>query len=85
MTENHDSHWQIISGKLHGELIKEEGAELSKMLCDNSDMNELKKTQKIADRLKKAGLISANEKMESWAKVKNKIENETNLIIQKIK
>lgn len=73
MTENHDSHWEIISGKLHGELSKEEGAEFSKMLSENPDQNEFKKTQQIYDRLKKAGSISANEKVESWAKVENEI------------
>lgn len=74
MTENHDSHWETIAEKLHGELSNEKEAEFSKMLSDNPDLNELKKTQLIYDRLIKAGSISANEKMESWAKVENEIK-----------
>lgn len=74
MTDNNDSHWEIIAGKLHGELSNEEEAEFSKILNDSPDLNEFKKSQQIHDSLIKAGSISANKKMESWAKVEKGIK-----------
>jgi transmembrane sensor len=73
MTDNHDSHWAKIAGKLHGELSNEEEAEFNQLISDSSNLHEFEKAQKIAQNLAKSGKIPVNGKVKSWEKVENDI------------
>ena len=75
MTNNHDSYWENIAGKLHGELSHDEEAEFSQLMADSSNRHEFEKTQRIHDDLVKTGSISANGKMKSWARVEDGIRH----------
>jgi len=74
MTEDHDAYWEKIAGKLHGELNSEEETEFSEMITDNTHLLEFEKAQKIHDNLAKTGLISPNDKVNSWKKVEKRIK-----------
>lgn len=73
MTENKDSHWEIIAGKIHGELSSEEEVEFNEMMNDEVQLHEFEKALKIAENLTKTGAIPANGKVKSWEKVNNRI------------
>ena len=73
MTDNRDSNWEKIAGKLHGELNREEEAEFTRMMTDEAFLHEFKKAQLIYDNLKKTGSISAIDKSKSWTKVETGI------------
>ena len=74
MTEDHDSYWEKIAGKLHGELNSEEEAEFSQIMTDDSNLREFEKAQKIHDKLVKTASISAIWKVSSWVKVEKGIK-----------
>lgn len=74
MTDNHDTHWEIIAGKLHGELSINEEAEFNQIMTDGTHQHELEKAQQIHDNLINTESISSNEKAKSWAKVENGIK-----------
>jgi ferric-dicitrate binding protein FerR (iron transport regulator) len=73
MTENQDSHWEKIAGKLHGELNSEEEAEFNEMMNDDVHLREFEKVRKIAENLAKSGAIPVNGKVKSWEKIENGI------------
>ena len=73
MNDNHDNHWTIIAGKLHGELNNEEEAEFSQLITDSTDLHEFEKAQQIHDIMEKTGSIPANGRVNSWTKVENGI------------
>lgn len=73
MTENQDSHWEKIAGKLHGELNSEEEAEFNEMMKDDAHLRAYEKALKIAENLAKSGAIPANGKLRSWEKIENGI------------
>ena len=75
MTDNKDSHWEKIAGKLHGELSIEEEAEFSQMMTDNANLLEFEKAQKMHDNLTKSGSIATTGRLRSWVKVENGIRN----------
>ncbi|MEI6276829.1 MAG: FecR domain-containing protein [Prolixibacteraceae bacterium] len=69
MTENQDSHWEKIAGKLHGELSAEEETEFNELIAENVHLKEFDKAQKIRDDMTAAGNISASGKVNSWRSV----------------
>lgn len=73
MIENHDSHWEKIAAKLHGELNHKEEVEFNQIMSDNDNLLEFEKVQQIHEKLIKIGSISTNEKVKSWPKVENGI------------
>jgi len=73
MIENHDSHWEKIAAKLHGELNQEEEAEFSQTITDDANLIEFEKAQQIHEKLTKAGFIATDKKIRSWTKIKNSI------------
>lgn len=75
MTDNNDSHWEKIAGKLHGELSIEEEAEFSQTMTERIHLHEFEKAQKIYENLTKLGSISANARVKSWIKVENGVRN----------
>jgi transmembrane sensor len=86
MIDNHDSHWEKIAAKLHGELNHEEEAEFSQTITDNANLLEFEKAQQIHEKLIKAEIISTDKKIRSWTKIKNKIRiNQLNTIISVMK
>ena len=75
MTDNQNSHWEIIAGKLHGELSREEETAFSEMMSDNAHLHEFGKAKKIQSDLSKTGLISTDSKIESWLRVESGIKS----------
>jgi transmembrane sensor len=74
MAEDQDAYWEILAGKLHGELNIEEETEFSEMITEDSHLREFEKAQKIHDSLIKTGSISPTGKVNSWKKVENGIK-----------
>ncbi len=75
MTDNQNSHWEIIAGKLHGELSREEETKFSEIMSDDAHLHEFGKAQKIKEDLSITGLISTDGKIESWLKVESGIKS----------
>ncbi len=75
MSDNHDEHWKKIAGKLHGELSREEEAELSQIISDNTHLHEFERAQRIHDNLIKVGAIPLEGKVGSWVKVERRIRS----------
>lgn len=73
MIDNHDSHWEKIAAKLHGELNHDEEVEFNQIMSDNDNLLEFEKAKQIHEKLTKTGSISTNEKVKSWPRVENGI------------
>lgn len=74
MTENHDSHWEKISGKLHGELsLVEEAAFMDKMSGDSPD-TDYEKAEKIKADLFMTVSLSEEAKKASWSRIEQNIK-----------
>ena len=74
MTENQDSHWERISGKLHGELsLVEETAIIDNMSGDSPD-TDYEKAEKIKADLLMTVSLSEEAKKDSWSRVERNIK-----------
>ena len=73
MTDNHDTQWEKIAARLHGELSDEEEAEFTQMTNKNPGLSDYEKARRIFDHLAEIGPMPANGKANSWLKVKKGI------------
>ena len=73
MTDSHDSKWDKIAGKIHGELSCDDEVEFSQIMADSSNLHNFEKAREIHYNQVNAGQISKNGKVKSWAKVGNGI------------
>ena len=74
MNDNHDADWEIIAGKIHGELNSTEETELHQAITDHTYRHEFEKAQQIHDNLVKIESIPAEGMVESWKKVEKGIK-----------
>lgn len=75
MTENQDSHWGKIAGKLHGELTVEEEIEFNELMSEDGFRNKFEKALNIKKELSGTSSVSAERKTTSWGKVKTGIRS----------
>ncbi len=69
MTDNQDSHWEKIAGKLHGELAAEAEKEFNESMSKDIYQREFEKAKEIRDQLTQAGPVSFEGKAGSWSRV----------------
>ena len=69
MNINHDSRWEKIAGKLHGELSAQEEIEFSELMAERSYLSEFEKAQKIMEHLNKTGPVTDHGRIESWRSI----------------
>lgn len=73
MSEKQDSNWEIIAGKLHGELAPEEMKEFDAMMSESAHRKEFEKAQTIRKDLSAAGFSAVEGKSKSWNKIESGI------------
>lgn len=69
MSENQDSRWEKIAGKLQGELSAEEEHEFDLLMSETTYRMEFGKAQGIRDDLAAAGSMKVDSKSGSWGRV----------------
>jgi transmembrane sensor len=69
MSDNQDSHWEKIAGKLHGELDAGEEMEFDQLMAEPIYRKEFEKAQSIHGDLSTIGNISIENKTRSWGRV----------------
>ena len=73
MTDQQDSHWEKIAGKLHGELNAEEETEFGELMAEKTHWLEYEKAQNIKKRLSEAGNVADDSKISSWSSIQKGI------------
>lgn len=74
MTENQDSHWEKIAGKLHGELSPEEETAFIDKIARDGRNTDYEKAEKIKADLFMTVSQSEEAKKASWSKVEQEIK-----------
>jgi len=69
MSENQDSHWEKIAGKLHGELDSAEELEFDALMSEPLLRKDFEKAQSIRNELSAAENSSVEGKAKSWGRV----------------
>lgn len=77
MEKNENEYWDLIAGKLHGELNPEENASFEKRLEDSQNRSLYNKAQKIHQGLKETKQLKSKALENSWNKIGKHIRNKT--------
>lgn len=73
MNKNETQFWDLIAGKLHGELDSEESGLFEKEMHDSQNQSLFSKSEKIHTGLIKAKSLQSSDKNRSWQKIESKI------------
>ena len=73
MNKNEINFWDLLAGKLHGELDPDESALLEKELEDQQNQHLFAKGEKIHQGLNEAKRLQDSDKYGSWETIENKV------------
>lgn len=74
MSDQFDTLWEKIAGKIHGELSAKEETEFNEMIQNTNHLREFEKAKKIREDLSYAGSVSAEGRIQSWDSVEKSIK-----------
>ncbi len=77
MNKNDENFWDLIAGKLHGELDDDENASFEKALEDPRNQAFYAKGQKIHQGLEEAKRLKNASPAESWNRIEKQVRNKT--------
>jgi len=77
MNKNDEKFWDLIAGKLHGELDDDENASFEKALEDQQNQAFYAKGQKIHQGLEEAKQLKNASPAESWNRIEKQVRNKT--------
>jgi len=77
MNKNDIDFWDLIAGKLHGELDSDENALLEKRLEDQQNKHLFAKSKKIYQGLNEAKSLQNSDKSGSWETIEKKVRFQT--------
>ncbi|HPR86363.1 MAG TPA: hypothetical protein PLG33_09930, partial [Prolixibacteraceae bacterium] len=73
MDKNEQSFWDLVAGKLHGELSGEEITRLEKEIADPAKQRLFDKSAHIHEDLKEVGQLRDANKLDSWESIETAV------------